>query len=658
MRINLCCGPNLLPGWVNVDIQGADVNVDLEHELLPFPDASASVVVCISAINYFTRERGRELLADVLRVLRPGGLLRLGVQDLQLLARRYLDGDMAFWGEALKSGADRFAGPTLADKFNGFFYGFQSYGKSCRWVYDAQSLTLLLTEAGFSSIAPKAYRESEIPEIERIDNRPEQMFFLEARRGADTADSLMDDAEALFAKGREEQGWQRVLAALDKDPGHGRALDKAVAVCLARQLPGQARKALAASGRADLARLSMVVDKVEKLLARTKPQVRAEPPAQESWLGAPQADRVHLDAAMAWLARARAASLDRGVPALYDLAGRRYEVSYPETTGYIISTYLTYARLTDDDAWREAAMAMGDWEADIQFPQGGAGEPLGVAHPVRPRVFNTGQVVLGWVALWRETGQTRYLEAAVRAGDFLLANLDPDGAWRRHVYQGPRAYKSRVSWALLELFAATDEERFREGAERSLSWIMRRAHADGWFSATSLTAPDRPWTHLIGYVLVGLGECQRFAGLALDEKALATTLLRAGRRLCRHVEAMARDGRLVRLRGLPGTFGPGWTTDDAWNCVTGTAQIALFLRRQARLGLGEAGEGAAHALIEACKTAQFCQTDDPDIRGGLPGSIPFAGQYCGFMIPNWGVKFFADCLLDRLDVVSQTDCLG
>ena len=114
MRINLCCGPNLLPGWVNVDIQGADVNVDLEHELLPFPDASASVVVCISAINYFTRERGRELLADVLRVLRPGGLLRLGVQDLKLLARRYLDGDMDFWGEAQKSGADRFAGAAFA----------------------------------------------------------------------------------------------------------------------------------------------------------------------------------------------------------------------------------------------------------------------------------------------------------------------------------------------------------------------------------------------------------------------------------------------------------------------------------------------------------------------------------------------------------------
>jgi len=49
-------------------------------------------------------------------------------------------------------------------------------------VYDFESLALLFKNAGFRTVEQKKYRESVLADIEKIDNRPEQMFFLEATK--------------------------------------------------------------------------------------------------------------------------------------------------------------------------------------------------------------------------------------------------------------------------------------------------------------------------------------------------------------------------------------------------------------------------------------------------------------------------------------------
>jgi len=87
---------------------------------------------------------------------------------------------------------------------------------------------------------------------------------------------------------------------------------------------------------------------------------------------------------MTWLRRAQEAKRPGGVSAVYYQDQGRWEVDYPETTGYIITTFLTYARLTGDDRYLAWAKEMGDWEVNIQAPEGGAGEPVGV-YGLRPR---------------------------------------------------------------------------------------------------------------------------------------------------------------------------------------------------------------------------------------------------------------------------------
>src|SRR6478672_7531558 len=69
-----------------------------------------------------------------------------------------------------------------------------------------------------------------------------------------------------------------------------------------------------------------------------------------------------LDATMAWLCRAQdhSASADGGVARDYSVLSG-WASSYPETTGYIIPTFIEYARRTGNAEMRERARRMADW---------------------------------------------------------------------------------------------------------------------------------------------------------------------------------------------------------------------------------------------------------------------------------------------------------
>jgi SAM-dependent methyltransferase len=180
-KLNLACGNQKVPGFFGIDlVDGADLRLDLAHMDLPFPDASLEAVVCMSAINYFTRARARQLVREMHRVLRAGGVCRVGVQDMKSLAERYVRGDREFFFQKLADGRDRFEGPTLGDKFAAWFYGYAVGAHRCEYFYDFESLAHLFREAGFSVIERKAFCESRIAQVELLDNRADQMFFLEA----------------------------------------------------------------------------------------------------------------------------------------------------------------------------------------------------------------------------------------------------------------------------------------------------------------------------------------------------------------------------------------------------------------------------------------------------------------------------------------------
>ncbi len=670
-KINLCCGPIHLPGFINADIApNADVVLDLERDLLPFESESADTVVCISAINYFTYERAGEIIGDVLRVLRPGGLARFATQDLEVLAQRYLERDRGFWLEKQPNGQDRLPGATFSEKLNHFFTGFPTGGKRCRFVHDFESLALLFERAGFSQIERKRYLESDIPEIEAIDNRPEQMFFLEARKpepsagdaGSETREvglgnvaAQLPQANELWKAGRREEAWQSCLDLL-----HRRPQDRTVVLSCARLMLEEGRDEHAHRLLTDYAKMCPGDEEVEQRLAEVgglverasapeelKEQRRQALREREQRPPLVRGDLEHLRGCIDWLSRAQAAWPGGGLATSHRILEARWDVDYPETTGYIIPSFLQYQLLTRDEDHLRAALEMGDWELSIQTSEGGIGEPVGV-YGALPRIFNTSQVLLGWVALYRRMGDVRYLEAAERAGDWLVQRQDPDGKWSQNTYAGPRSYHARTAWALLELFDATGNETYRAAAERSVRWVISCAQENGWFRNTSLTDPRRPWTHLIGYTLVGLSKIWIHHSDQVDVEPAHHLLLRAAEFSRQAYLERRRRRHGARYAGLPGTLDCQWNGSDTWSCLTGDAQMAFFW---ALLGTHSGEEPlvkAARSLVDELKSVQLLESENKDLRGGLCGSYPATEGYCANSIPSWGVKFLADCLMQRL----------
>ena len=339
-------------------------------------------------------------------------------------------------------------------------------------------------------------------------------------------------------------------------------------------------------------------------------------------------DDAHRDAALSWLCRAQDA-VSGGVSAGYFFK-RGWMPAYPETTGYIIPTFL--AQGLDD-----RALALGEWEIAVQLPEGAVRGGIGLND--YPIVFNTGQVILGWTALYRATGEERFLQAASRAADWLVAVQDPDGKWSRHTYlDAPRAYHSRVAWPLTEVHTLTGDTRYRQATERFLHWLADQRRPGGGYHHMALEPGQTPITHTIAYTLRGLLECGQALGAPWNGQLTALVAADA-----RHLLQTQRE----RLQSPPALFPAA--IDEAWqptathSCQPGNAQLAIVLLKLYALDC-DGFVPPALALIEQVKSGQFMTSSHPGLRGGVPASRPIWGPYVPYALPNWGAKFLVDAL--------------
>ena len=58
---------------------------------LPFPDDTFDSVYALHIIEHLTPEEGGQFVAEIFRVLRPGGIFRLSTPDLERVVRAYLE---------------------------------------------------------------------------------------------------------------------------------------------------------------------------------------------------------------------------------------------------------------------------------------------------------------------------------------------------------------------------------------------------------------------------------------------------------------------------------------------------------------------------------------------------------------------------------------
>lgn len=91
--LNLGCGARYHHEWVNMDFYSHSKDV-IAHNLLkgiPFPDNEFDAVYHSHLLEHFPKNRAEPFTRECLRVLRPGGIIRIAVPDLEGLAKLYLE---------------------------------------------------------------------------------------------------------------------------------------------------------------------------------------------------------------------------------------------------------------------------------------------------------------------------------------------------------------------------------------------------------------------------------------------------------------------------------------------------------------------------------------------------------------------------------------
>lgn len=311
--------------------------------------------------------------------------------------------------------------------------------------------------------------------------------------------------------------------------------------------------------------------------------------------------------------------------------------AYPETTGYIITTLLEVDRRVGDPAAAAAARQMGRWLLSIQEQQGFWRSGLyPYAKDASPSVFNTGQILGGLVALSTVDGNAGYLEGARRAADWLARGVDEDGLWSHGHYRDHQPDYYTIVTAPMLAYAAQGggKDPVRAAAARAVKHILANRRPNGAFPFWGFD-PDRPaFTHTIAYTLQGLIEGADLpGGGGEDSLAAARPALERLRR-----QAELRNGR------LPGAFDRAWRPDRSFECLTGSAQVAICLlllhRREPDLRLVNAAAKLVERLCALHSTGPL-----PGLNGALAGSKPLWGPYMRLRYPNWAAKFFADALM-------------
>lgn len=192
--VNIGCGIDAPDGWYNIDnsptiwvsrlplgsrLFGTPAwprNVRRYDVLkgMPFADASVDCIYSSHTFEHFTYSQSLALTKECFRVLKPGGILRIAVPDLEKIVRDYL-------ADSTPLASHRFIDRLL---IRHTWQDILHPGAHHCQMFDSRSLVAMLREAGFENADASQFGESGIPDVLQVEleSRKSESLYVEARK--------------------------------------------------------------------------------------------------------------------------------------------------------------------------------------------------------------------------------------------------------------------------------------------------------------------------------------------------------------------------------------------------------------------------------------------------------------------------------------------
>jgi len=175
------------PGWENLDILALRQHIPAEVKFkqwdlrrgIPWPDGSVDLIRCSHLLEHLTLQEAKNLVREMFRVLKPGGLARISTPDLDIILKHYRNRDMSFFNAIQPP--EYIQAPTEGEKFSQLLFSREYEHKA---AYNWEVLKSYLEQAGFTKVFRSVFgfSHSETIQQETQDQHPEESIFVEAVR--------------------------------------------------------------------------------------------------------------------------------------------------------------------------------------------------------------------------------------------------------------------------------------------------------------------------------------------------------------------------------------------------------------------------------------------------------------------------------------------
>ena len=167
IRIELGSGNRKMLGWIGIDMtDSSDITMVIENKI-PFQNDTVDEIYTSHMLEHFYYREMVDVLKECLRILKPGGRIRIAVPDASIYISGYFNAN-----EFNVSHYCRYQPGYHKNSRIDIINYIAFVNMYHRYMFDGENLVLVLEKVGFENVELEEFR----PEIDNPDRKYESIY--------------------------------------------------------------------------------------------------------------------------------------------------------------------------------------------------------------------------------------------------------------------------------------------------------------------------------------------------------------------------------------------------------------------------------------------------------------------------------------------------